>query len=98
MLRKFTIALLATAILASPVIAQSTVGTARAPLSHPAKIIAVKTTGHAAKPVFAKGHKVTKVKKHKVKKVKVAKHVKHMTVSKHRIHLSAKPAAPSHHN
>jgi hypothetical protein len=101
MFRKLTIALLATTLLASPVLAQSTMATAPAPATQPAKIVAVKTTGHTAKPIFAKAHKATKiskVKKHKVKKVKVAKHVKHMTVSKHRVHVSAKPATPSHQN
>jgi hypothetical protein len=104
MFRKLTIALLATTLLAAPVLAQSTMGTAGAPATQPAKIVAVKTTAHTA-PIFAKAHvkthkvtKISKVKKHKVKKVKVAKHVKHMTVSKHRIHMSAKPAAPSHQN
>ena len=101
MFRKLTIALLATTLLAAPVLAQSTMGTAGAPATQPAKTVAVKTTAHTAKPIFAKAHKATKiskVKKHKVKKIKVAKHVKHMTVSKHRIHMSAKPAAPSHQN
>jgi len=101
MFRKITIALLAGTLLAGPVLAQSTMSTARAPATQPAKVVAVKTTVITAKPIFAKAHKATnvsKVKKHKVKKVKVAKHVKHMTVVKHRIHASAKPATPSHHN
>ncbi len=99
MFKKLTIALLATTLLAGPVLAQSTM--APAPATQPAKTVAVKTTGHTAKPIFAKAHKATKiskVKKHKVKKIKVAKHVKHMAVSKHRIHVSGKPATPSHQN
>jgi hypothetical protein len=106
MFRKITVALLATALLATPVFAQSTMSSGRAPATQPAKNFAVKTTGHTAKPIFAKAHNskahkaatISKVKKHKVKKVKVAKHVKHMTVAKHRIHVSANHATPSHHN
>lgn len=101
MFRKITIALLAGTLLAGPVLAQSTMSTARAPATQPVKTVTIKATGHTAKPIFAKAHKVTKiskVKKHKVKKVKVAKHVKHLTVAKHRLHVSSKPATPSHHN
>jgi hypothetical protein len=101
MFRKITIALLASTLIAVPVFAQSTMSTARAPATQPAKIFVVKTTTNTNKPVFAKAHavhKVAKVMKHKVKKINVAKHAKHMTVKKHVIHLSAKPATPAHHN
>ena len=98
MFRKITVALLATTLLATPVFAQSSISAARAPATQPAKVPVMKTTINTAKPVFAKAHKihkVVKVKKHKVKKLKVAKH---MPVAKHVVHVTAKPATPSHHN
>ena len=101
MFRKITVALLASTLIAAPVFAQSTVPSARAPATQAIKIPVTKTTIKSAKPVFAKAHivhKVAKVKKHKVKKLKVTKHAKHMPVAKHVIHVTAKPATPTHHN
>ena len=105
MFRKITVALLATTLFAAPVLAQSTMSTASAPVSQPVKTPTAKTTVNTAKPIFAKAHvkahkvtKISKVKKHKVKKVKVAKHVKHMVVVKHHMHANAKPSTPSHQN
>ena len=101
MFKNLTVALLATTLLAGPVLAQSTMSAAPAPATQPVKAPAVKTTVTTAKPIFAKAHKATKVskvKKHKVKKLKVAKHVKHMTVAKHRNHANVKSTTPSLHN
>ena len=105
MFRKITIALLASTLIAAPVLAQSTMSAAPAPVSQPVKSTAVKTNAHTAKTIFAKAHvkahkvtKISKVKKHKVKKVKVAKHVNHVVVAKHRSHANAKTSTPSHQN
>ena len=92
MFRKLTVALLATTLFVGPVLAQSTMATAPAPATQPAKTPAVKTTVTTAKPIFAKAHKaakISKVKKHKVKKIKIAKQ---------RNHVNVKPAMPSLHN
>jgi hypothetical protein len=99
MFRNLTIALLATTLLAAPVLAQTTSLTARGPATQPVKIPMIKPTATTtAEPVAAKLHKIVRIKKHNVKKVKVAKHVKHSQGAKHRIHFSGKPAMPSHQN
>ena len=107
MFRKITIALLASTLIATPVLAQSTVPAPKAPASQPVKATAattVKTTASAVKPGFMQVGKVSKVKKHKVKKLKIAKHVKmtkhvkHAPKIKHPVHATTKPVMPSPHN
>ena len=67
MFSKITIALLASTLIAAPVLAQSTMSVSRAPATQVVKIPVMKTTVNSTKPVFAKAHtahKVVKVKKH----------------------------------
>ena len=104
MLSKIVVALLATSMIAAPVLAQSTMPSPRAPASQPAKIPAATPTVNATKPAIAK---VIKVKRHKVKRVKIAKHAtpvrhfkapKHMTVGNSKLHATSKPAVLPHTN
>src|SRR5262245_37276654 len=102
MFKKFGAALLAVTMLSAPVLAQSTMMTTRAPVTQPAKHVAVKatkTTMKTHKPIFAKAHKTSKVTKakihkakvHKVKKHKIVKHTKPVVFGKHN-----KPATSRH--
>jgi len=93
MFKKITIALIASALMGTPVFAQSTMRTQN---GAPATAV---TINHA-KPAV-KTHTV-KVKKHKVKKVKIARHVKHAkhaVIVKHGKHVATtKPTMPTRHN